>query len=361
MLTKSKVRGMLIGGAVGDAWGMPVETWTPEKILEVHPGGLKGYAEPIGHKWFTTDPNDPDPKKTYMRAGYTTDDTQLTGATIRGIIEARGWDMDKIAAWHVVAMKANTAGWGHTTVEAIRRLANGVSWKESGKTTDASRGTGNGVPMKCAPVALLGSVIHENGGILGDMEFYQKVTDYSAMTHYTQMSAIAAMIHCEVVRQCLVTDPENYNVDEDFLHIACNHIFEAIEGGRVKLDHLNKTPDNIEHRLLKLWDNRSEIRGWDVAKLRAEFGNGSCYVYDSLPFTYAFYYKNPHSLQTIYDLIHAGGDTDTNAKMALEMIGALHGEEFFMLPENKWTIERLFCMHECLELADQFCDIFGVP
>lgn len=150
-MNRNKVRGMVIGGAIGDALGMPVETWTPEKIKEVHPEGITRFVPPKGHKWF-------DPEKT--PAGSTTDDTQLTIATMQGLIA--GHDnrkgssfepyMDGIAQAHCTAMKATTDGWGTTTRDAIRRLQNGVHWSISGKTTEPHRGTGNGVPMKIAPL-----------------------------------------------------------------------------------------------------------------------------------------------------------------------------------------------------------------
>ena len=66
MLTRDKILGMLVGGAIGDAWGMGVETWTPEKIKEVHPNGVPEFVAPIGHKWFDAEKHPP---------GTTTDDT----------------------------------------------------------------------------------------------------------------------------------------------------------------------------------------------------------------------------------------------------------------------------------------------
>jgi ADP-ribosylglycohydrolase len=46
-VTRSTIRGMLIGGAVGDALGAPVETWDLPKILAVHGGPITRYVAPI--------------------------------------------------------------------------------------------------------------------------------------------------------------------------------------------------------------------------------------------------------------------------------------------------------------------------
>src|SRR5271170_7834437 len=75
--TRNKIRGMLVGGAIVDALGAPVETWDLPKIVAVHGRPITGYVAPIGHKWF---------KVEEFLPGMTTDDTQLTVATMQGLI-----------------------------------------------------------------------------------------------------------------------------------------------------------------------------------------------------------------------------------------------------------------------------------
>lgn len=384
MNLRSKVLGMLVGGGIGDALGMPVETWTPEKICEVHGGPLTGYADPIEHKWFYHDQSQADPKKIYMPAGSVTDDTQLTIATMKGIInghksamKAKSFDpyMDAIAAAHVAAMNESTAGWGNTTVEAIKRLAVGVSWKDSGKTDEERRGTGNGIPMKCSPLAAwrfskAADKIAEvrDPGEAYKFQFYQMVVDYSAMTHWTVMAAESGIIHCASIINVL-----NLNDSEEFSALGLNHAIEAIWGNKMETtfvknspfwtaQHLNKTKDQIHNRMSLLSRLTASGNLWykDDSYLREIFGDGSCYVYDSLPFAYAFFLRNPMSVQSILDAANAGGDTDTNAKIVGELIGALHGIEFFLKVENKWTTEGLLCFQELMDLGNEFCDTLGI-
>jgi len=361
-MNRDKVRGLIIGGAVGDAWGMPVESWTPKRILEVHPNGLDGYKMPIGHKWFTDDPECKDENKTYMRSGFTTDDTQLTKATVNGLIKGAGFNMDTIAKAHVEAMQSSIAGWGKSTVEAIRRLSNNVHWSQSGKTNNAHRGTGNGIPMKCAPLAAFRNTA--KGKILGDL-YYLKLIDFSAMTHYTQMSSQACVVHCEAVLYCLNNKPETFDLNE-WMSIVCKTTWEEIIYKKIFSDfiHLNLTlDDNLEVQFTKLWDafKSGDLDDWDQDKIIEQFGAGSCYVFHSLPFSYAFFCKSwEKGLGLGHEIIHAGGDTDTNAKIALEMLGALHGMELFERPENKWTVEGLHEYDELIDMADNFCDTFGI-
>lgn len=238
ILTKDKVRGMLVGGAIGDALGMPVEIFSIDKIKEKYPEGVKKYESPSEHKWFTDDPNNEDPNLTYMEPGMTTDDTQLTVATMKALNAARGFCLDEQAIQHSNAYKNNICGWGRSTTEAIRRLSNGVSWKESGKTNNPHRGTGNGIPMKCSPLAAYYTTFTG----IQDKDFWQKVIDYSAMTHYTKMSAISGVVHVQAVWFCLVSDPENFTVD-GFLNTVCNEAVGRFVIKSVSYDHLNTTDD----------------------------------------------------------------------------------------------------------------------
>ena len=355
MLNQNKVRGLILGGAIGDALGMPVETWTPDKIRTKYPDGVQKYESPDGHKWFTADPNDPDPKKTYMEPGMTTDDTQLTVATMRALTIAGTFCMDEQGKQHVEALRENTAGWGKSTVEAIQRLGNGVGYRESGKTDNKERGTGNGIPMKCSPLAAYRCTAQGHH----DESFWQKVVDYCGMSHYTKLSSQAAVVHTSAVIYNLTTDPQDWDVDQWLNHV-CNDAFNVFEEGFADNTHLNDTEGNLEHELIFLYENRAEIKTWSLEQIRDRFGGGSCYVLHSLPFTYALYIQNPHSFENLLNIVNAGGDTDTNAKMAGELIGALHGLTFFNMCEDG-LVTGLKDHVELLQVADEFCDVYDIP
>ncbi|MET8840866.1 ADP-ribosylglycohydrolase family protein [Streptomyces rubiginosohelvolus] len=70
----------LVGAAVGDALGGPVEGWTPEQIAERHGGRVTGIVGPwYGEGWRTARPIAP-----YHKGdGHVTDDTLMTHALIR--------------------------------------------------------------------------------------------------------------------------------------------------------------------------------------------------------------------------------------------------------------------------------------
>jgi len=69
---RSRVRGCLLGGAIGDALGAPVEFETLDTILAAHPDGVRTFLAG-SNGW---------------PAGTVTDDTQMTLFTVEGLIRA---------------------------------------------------------------------------------------------------------------------------------------------------------------------------------------------------------------------------------------------------------------------------------
>jgi ADP-ribosylglycohydrolase len=70
---RSRVRGCLLGGAIGDALGGPVEFHSTAEILAEHPEGVRTFVDG-GPGW---------------PPGTITDDTQMTMFTVEGLIRAR--------------------------------------------------------------------------------------------------------------------------------------------------------------------------------------------------------------------------------------------------------------------------------
>ena len=89
------------------------------------------------------------------------------------------------------------------------------------------------------------------------------------------------------------------------------------------------------------------------------FGEGTSYVYNSLPFSYAFFLRNPHSIETLYEVGNAGGDTDTNASNASivgGLLGALNGASIF--PQH--LIDGLWQKDRILATANKFYETFFI-
>jgi len=330
---RNRIRGMFLGIAIGDALGMSVESWPAAKISETY-GRITDYLVPTEHKYFKNE-----------ESGTYTDDTQLSIAVAKGMIE-NPLDMDAQAKYHIEALKETTKGWGGSTRNSVRRVANGAHWSESAEPpTEQGRGAGggNGVPMKIAPVGAYLWVNKHNASVINDsIEF---IANLSQMTHGTSISVSAGLAQAFAVFQCLLCNQGKFN-SLSFSKTVCM----ASEVGK---NYLPETiNDDLTERLAKVYSNIDE---YNDAKIVEEF-IGSCYCYNSVPFTHAFFYKNPTSIESMYDCISAGGDTDSNGSMLGAMLGALNGEEIF--PEH--LVSGLKDSQFMLDLADQFCDKFEI-
>ena len=320
-----KVRGMFLGVGIGDSLGMAVEGWQADRISEQYPDGVRDYKLPVGHKWFEG-----------QLAGSGTDDTYLTLATAEAMIEGEVLNLESQSQHLVAAMREATRrapkehkggsgvpGWGITTASAVRNMANNVPWWESGKTSNPHRGHGNGVVMRQSPIAPVWLTYRKHFALYGrEHVFYQWLVDFSAMTHYTKQSAIAAIVHNAVLTRCLEKCGADYHIGNDFYAVfdSCRSIF-----GTLETSHLVDTEIDMWLEL----DKVTRSKDWDPDKIRAEFGAGSCNVGHSLPFSYAFWAKNCKDITSLYTVVEAGGDTDTNGSVIGGMLGALHGQSVF--------------------------------
>ena len=391
-MLRDKIKAALIGGAIGDAWGMPVETWNPERINGIHPGGVHSYVPPIGHKWFKVEEHPP---------GSTTDDTQLHVATMVGLIAAkkRGattWEeyMDGVAQAHLDSMRITTAGAGDSTRLSVLSLGEGKTWRNSGVSgvnqKGEQMGTGNGVPMKIGALAAFlatpvgAKILDDNyfGEILDEKYFFrsnhfdQACIDFSSMTHATRMSAEASIAHARLVMCCLDSEANAFSSGK-FLDIMCSSVqryedvFEGSPPVRSAAHSLNQLQDSTrrmatvfqqlrEFSYGDIWNTHYSGENKFIEVARQKFGGGSCYLYNSMPFTYAFFLRYWPSIIALDYVVNAGGDTDTNGKMVGEMLGALHGMQIFKQPEWQWTLDGLLERQSLEDLADEFCDVMGV-
>ena len=341
---EDKVRGCLWGIVIGDALGAPVEGYSAEKIVDLHTR-VTEYKQPLGHKWFDDQP-----------LGFWTDDTQLSFAVVKALLEAEVWevkalelvgkcsdfDMDCIAKHHALAMAESVSGWGYSTQDSIRNLKNGVHWSKSGITDNPHRGTGNGVPMKIAPLAIWNFLQANQLPRSPEFSqaFHREVVQFSAMSHYTDMSAYGAIAHTQAIQHCLRLQPDEFQKDI-FLDEIINYAYkEFVEVA--KLDPpLNRTEDSLRDRLGLLYNEEL-------------FEEGGCYLYHSLPFTYAYFLQD-QTIEGLYNVVNAGGDTDTNGSMLASMIGALHGQSIFP-PE---LIDGVQEKDELNQLIESFVEKFS--
>ncbi len=163
--------------AYGDALGLPVEKKTREEIKALY-GEIRALEDITSNPFLGEYP-----------AGTTSDDTQLTVVCAESIIKRGEISIGDIAERHVVAMGESDLGWGGSTRNSMKRLAEGVDFRESGEP----EGKGNGVLMKMAPLSFL---IHKDYGRSGDPS--RGLELFTRMTHDNDLSVVVTLTHNDV-------------------------------------------------------------------------------------------------------------------------------------------------------------------
>lgn len=142
-----KAYASLIGVAIGDAMGMPVELWPQEKIKD-HFGKITDFVSAPKSNEITGG----------LKAGEVTDDTYLTLILSDIIIKNNGKIIPEkvitgIVNWVEEHKEISEQILGPSTSKAYENYKSGMAITETGKW-----GTTNGASMKIAPVGIISSI-----------------------------------------------------------------------------------------------------------------------------------------------------------------------------------------------------------
>ncbi|MFI7353335.1 ADP-ribosylglycohydrolase family protein [Streptomyces avidinii] len=158
---EDRALGALVGAAVGDALGGPVEGWTPDQIVERHGGRVHGIVGPWHENWRTARPIAP-----YHKGdGHVTDDTLMTHALVRVYETVRDHLDAHAIAEHLVPDLMSTPRWiPELEAEALplQRIFLAEKWIVTrlhyGHVDPREAGSGNivncGAAMYMAPVGI---------------------------------------------------------------------------------------------------------------------------------------------------------------------------------------------------------------
>jgi len=137
IMTSSRFAGCLVGLACGDALGGPAEE------IPGHPStAVKPVTEMIGGGTFG------------LLEGQITDDTEMALCLVRSLLEKQGFDPADIAHKFQEWFFDSPIGAGGTVRAAMKRLRDGYSWQEAGRSELGLKSLGNGSVMRCAPIAM---------------------------------------------------------------------------------------------------------------------------------------------------------------------------------------------------------------
>ncbi|HAS39880.1 MAG TPA: hypothetical protein DCS93_05345 [Microscillaceae bacterium] len=261
----NRLLGCFIGGMIGDAVGAIFENNVPDNqgaIILTHP------------YW------------------QTTDDTQLTLATLESIVEHQGVFPEKIAQrfleWF---QQKRLVGLGSATLQALQGLQVGGHWALVGRSGEFA--AGNGAAMRIAPLAFVLDPIW-------DRVLIKDVCNITHKNDEAYVGALAVLLAIHFISADLWTDNDAL---WDYL--------------------IQELPDTKTRDALKL---AKQFPAMSIELFAANFGN-SGYVVETvlLALFAASKVKDLGFEAMLQAIIRAGGDTDTIASIAGQVAGTWLG------------------------------------
>lgn len=309
---KIQVQSVIIGGAVGDALGVPYEFKERDTFTATDMVGYGTHCQPKG-TW--------------------SDDTSLTLCLIENYVEG-GTLSDLCKKFLAYRESGKWTPYGKcfdigiSTLQAIENYKNGVSPELCGGSREMDNG--NGALMRIAPT-LFASVYRMDSQYL-----IKTVRKYSEITHRHPRSVLGCIIYIAFLRRILFY--ENFDRALDMTVDFCNTILEDPDL-RKELPYykriLNKEIKSLE---------RSDIisDGYVVNSLEASL--------------WCFATTNSYQ-EAVLKAVNLGGDTDTIASITGTIAGLKYGIK--SIPEE-W-VNQLARINDIKELCGKFSDYcFGI-
>ena len=306
---KERYIATLIGCAIGDTLGMPVECWSREQI-EKKFGKITEPIDPILIS------------RKRLKKGEYTDDTILTLAIAESIAEKQSLDFQAITEKQIQSYEACRlqkgkfkGGFGKTTKLAFEKIKSGVSPLESG----ISPGLGTGPCMKTSPI---GMYMHATG------EYFRGLGVARALgesTHKDERAITSGIVQVHAVYSLLINSKISR---EDFSYSLVSLC--KIEEKPLKENSALIERGNLTEKLQ--WVNENQNVNDEIAY--KTLGN-SCLAFESYPFTifmFQKYWDKP--LQGLIETVNWGGVCDSTGAMYGALAGAKNGIFF---PESWLT------------------------
>ncbi|MFI6872136.1 ADP-ribosylglycohydrolase family protein [Streptomyces sp. NPDC050400] len=322
---EDRTTGALVGAAVGDALGGPVEGWTPEAIAERHGGRVRGIVEPFyKDDWKTARPIAP-----YHKGdGHVTDDTLMTHALVRVYEKVRDHLDAYSVADHLVPDLITTPRWiPELEAEALplQRIFLAEKWIVArihyGHVDPREAGVGNivncGAAMYMAPVGAV------NAG--NPLKAYEEALDVAG-AHQSSYGREAAGVFAAAVAAAYKPGATPASVVDDVLELAKDGTKAAIEA----VCEVAARYDDFEDALKPL---REAVAPFDT--VGPEYRKPSLgarrpsrlHSIEELPVALGMLLVGRGDFRhTVLGSVNYGRDCDSIATMSGAIVGALYGE-----------------------------------
>lgn len=301
--------GALIGGAIGDAMGMPASFFTRDKIKQVY-GYITDFLEPESKN------------QVYhggLKAGEITDDTMESIIISKILIKTGGFDrdvfIDEMRDWAIKYKMLESTVIGPSTRRFLEAITENRDPKEAAKLSAT-----NGSAMRVAPV-----------GVKYHYDFKKCVTAAAKSSFPSHSSKPCVAAACAVAAAVAAGVKGGY-APAQVMELAYEG---ALYGESVGCDI---TGPSVSKRILLAKELVEKNRGKGMNAVLDELvgiiGAGM-QAYESIPYSLGvFYAVNGDAKEGIIAAINGGDDADTNGAICGNVCGAFSGAK--SIPEE-WT------------------------
>ncbi|PNU18952.1 ADP-ribosyl-[dinitrogen reductase] hydrolase [Geothermobacter hydrogeniphilus] len=252
-----RARACFLGLALGDALGATTEFMTPVEIRMK----FKVHRKIRGGGWLG------------LKPGQVTDDTEMSLALARALLEQGGWNLQAVAEQFLAWMRAKPVDIGATVRRGINRYRRSGELQTPYNDWDA----GNGAVMRMAPVAIM---------TLGDDEALVRCAlEQARLTHNHPLSDAGCLCVGRMVQAALL------GADRFRLH--------QLTRGLVA-EHPNFRFNNYH-------------------------GQASGYVVETLQTVFHYLFTTGSFEECLIGVVNQGGDADTTGAIAGMIAGAFYG------------------------------------
>lgn len=270
---EDRIIGMLMGLAVGDALGAPLE-FMSERQVQIKHGEV---TEMIGGGWLS------------LRPGDWTDDTAMMQCLLASLIQKTVFDRDDVAARYLAWYRTKPHDIGNTTRASLGMLDDGVPLADiSRKAHDENGGVsaGNGTVMRCAPLAAL--YVNDAARLI------KASAEDARITHFDVRGASGSAL--------------------------LNLVLSALLRGEKPHDALAWADTTIADNDLGLYNPVP-----DTAFVPEKDLNPSGFVVDTLSCAFWHFCKGKSFEETLIRVVNKGGDADTIGAVTGALAGAYFG------------------------------------
>jgi ADP-ribosyl-[dinitrogen reductase] hydrolase len=314
-----RVRGCLLGLAIGDALGAPLEGLTAQQI-KTHYGRVKNFVDGV-QAWKRK------PYRWRLRGLYS-DDTQQALALCDVLLDFNRVDQDRLAELYLALATPKGAfvgahrGIGRSFRQVLAELERGVSPRRSGQST-----AGIGAAMRIAPVSLY---FHDDRDAMFDAAMAASI-----MTHRDIRSLSGALAVAHAVRRLTANEPRDASlmlwvaadVARDEARIAVEYDDVLISFDRHSralsraLAHAESLLDQPRERALAALVEEANRHGAEPVCKRPTMG----FPPACIPTCLYLLLTTDSFEEAITEVINLGGDTDTAGAILGAMAGACYG------------------------------------